>query len=74
MLSVDETGNRGIVATLSNAITADVLNLDTLSNDMKTLSGTLTADINVNRQNIDALSSLVAAANNSLETILNESL
>ena len=56
MLSVDETGNRGIVATLSNAITADVQNLDTLSSDMKTLSGTLTADIDTNRQNIAAIS------------------
>lgn len=54
-LSVDAIGNRGIIATLSNAITADVQNLDTLSADMKTLSGILTTDIDANKQNIAAI-------------------
>lgn len=66
-LSSDSVDNPGIVLTLSNSIKEDIQNLDTLSNDMKTLSASLTADIDTNRQDIavikefdDMLSSVAA--------------
>ena len=51
-LSSDSVDNPGIVLALSNSIKEDVQNLDALSGDMKTLSASLTADIDTNRQDI----------------------
>lgn len=54
-LSSDSVDNPGIILTLSNSIKNDVQNLATLSQDINTLSGNLTSDIDGNRQEIAAI-------------------